>query len=183
MTRPKGFVQIRLAKHRAIALAGFLDGVEPVEQTVLGAAGMSPEECSAERARQRDLLSDLRSRLRPATLGRKKGGFATYNLPTSGIIAMVRAVPRFRFPRAILPVAKKLALATRRRRGPDRTTGELLRNRIENGLGDERHLRRLRARQKDELARAASREADPAASQPTPLSREAAAIVFGAIRI
>lgn len=151
MTRPRGTVQIRLAQHRAFAVAGLLRRAVLQEPTALGRAGLTDEQVSLQMSARYQRLHALAAALEPASKGRPRTVVSLYSLSRECIEEMQRSIPVLTTPAHLKPVVKKIVLLTRRKKGPPKYNGSALARHIAGHRGsDERHVRRLRARLKIE---------------------------------
>jgi len=154
MTRPRGTIQIRLAQHRALAVAGLLRRTVLQEPTALGRAGLTDEQVSQQMSARYQRLHALATALEPAFKGRPRTMVSLYTLPRECIEEMQRSIPVLTTPARLKPAVKKMVLHTRRKKGPPKYAGSALARHIAGHKGiDERHVRRLRARLKMEKTR------------------------------
>lgn len=157
MTRPRGTIQIRLAQHRALAVAGLLRSTVLQEPTALGRAGLTDEQVSQQMSARYQRLHALAAALEPACKGRPRTMVSLYTLPRECIEEMQHSILVMTTPARLKPVLKKIVLHTRRSKGPPKYTGSALARHIAGHRGiDERHVRRLRVRLKMEKIRQAS---------------------------
>jgi len=161
MTRPRGTIQIRLAQHRALAVAELLRCTVLQEPTALGRAGFTDEQVSKQMSARYQRLHALAAALEPVLRGRPRTVVSLYTLPRDWIEEMQRSIPVLTTPARLKPVVKKIILHTRRKKGPPKYTGSALTRHIAGHRGaDERHVRRLRARLRLETAMARQRDMD-----------------------
>jgi len=85
VTRPRGTGAAKLRRSTALELAEWLARYKPLEPTILGTVGMTPEQVQAGIDRDAATIDGLRSVLAGATTGRPRAFLSTYWLPVEGL--------------------------------------------------------------------------------------------------
>lgn len=159
MSRPRNTVPVRLwprsASGMADAIVNDILSHFPRPLTLTSRAGRTAEQIKELELRDELAANALRAlvtALLPKNTGRKRAGPSIYFLPREGI----RELRNHGLPsltrlggKTLMRTVQKLHRADSRRKGPRSTNGWALDRRIANGLGDERWLRRLRARRRE----------------------------------
>lgn len=151
MTRRAGTVPVRLARHRAVALAKWIATFRPLEPGLLDTAGISDWKVEEDRNAECQALHELHSALAGQSVGRRRGAVSAYHLPVAGIRLLDSGYAAMQLPRRLRPVVSALLKATRRRKGPKLSRFDRRRN-IANGNYAAETVRRYRWQERKRIA-------------------------------
>lgn len=118
MTCPGGTVPIRLAHHRALQLARWLESYRPQDKSILGTVGMTEREVEELKAREVNAIEDLRLRLFGNKPGRPRKPVSVYYLPVASLRLLDTGHAALSLPWKLRRVVRQLLRATRLKKGP-----------------------------------------------------------------
>lgn len=174
MSHPRGTIPVRIARHRALALAKWLSAVTIPEGTILGDAGIPADEIEARDQRNQSALDALRAVLSGKSRGRPRGSVGTYYLPVAGLILLNDWNAVLTVPRRIRPLVWHIHAQMRRKHRP-LVSADLRRRNIANGTHTPETVRKyqrelLRRRASKGLGLFAYKPDDPAGRRSTVLN-------------
>jgi hypothetical protein len=132
VTRPRGTVPIRLARHRADILARWLSSFEVSKGTILGDAGIPEHEVVARDQHNCEALENLKAALARAKTGRPRKSVSIHFLPVDGLLLLNEWHATLTLPRALRPVIWHIHRQLRAKHRPLLTPDARRRN-IANG--------------------------------------------------
>ena len=143
MTRPRGTVPVRLARHRAEAFVEWLLCIQIPKGTILCDAGIPQHKSEARDNRKEDALDELRDILSLKHTGRPRKPLATYYLPIEGLRLLNEWTATMSIPRELRPLMWRLHTQMRLRHR-ELLTPEVRQKNLANGKYAPETIRRYR---------------------------------------
>lgn len=143
MTRPRGTVPVRLARHRAEAFVEWLWRIQIPKGTILGDAGIPQHEIEARDKHNQEALDGLREVLSLKRTGRPRKPVATYHLPVEGLRLLNDWTATMSIPRQLRPLMWRLHTQMRLR-NRELLTPEVRQKNLANGKYAPETIRKYR---------------------------------------